>query len=197
MKYFALGLAIVLLAAGAGLGGAALVAPKAEPGVPVVVQVVPLESLPSYDTLEEAAVHAAERAYKCSHAYECGGSIAQRPDGRFVVGPVKSTYSGDSVAISHAVPGGWKLVADYHSHPCNAKSHEVAFFSPLDIEGSTMDRITGIMVDLCTGNVHEFTPGRDSPNNEKVVDGVYLTQGRIVGHITVDGKSQEPLTGSI
>src|SRR5580658_3157082 len=61
---------------------------------------------PSYDTLEEAAVHGAQRLYECSHVYECGGSIAQRPDGKFVVGPVRTDYSGDSVAISHGVPMG-------------------------------------------------------------------------------------------
>lgn len=165
--------------------------------VPLSITVNDPNSLPTYDTLEEAAVHAIERAYKCSHAYECGGALAQRPDGKFVVGPVHSSYSGDSVDINDSVPPGWTLVGDYHTHPCNSDSHYNAYFSPEDMGGVTMRHITGIMGDLCTGKVHEFTPGKDLPNNEQPnpLKPIWLTQGRIVGQIKVDGISQEPDTG--
>lgn len=152
---------------------------------------------PAYNTIEEAAVHAIERAYKCSHYYECGGSIAQRPDGKFVFGPVRSDHSGDSTGIRHGVPDGYKLVGDYHTHPCNADTHYIAYFSDADMSQNTMFKITGFMGDLCTGKVHAFTPGRDSPNNEQPDPDkpfIWLTQGRIVGQIKVDGKSVEPDT---
>jgi Domain of unknown function (DUF4329) len=156
----------------------------------------PVDGPRGYDTLEEAGVHASARAYQCSHAYECGGVIAQRPDGKYVVGPIQSTYSGDSLETSSSVPAGWKLVANYHSHPCNNESHFTTFFSPIDISNNLSHRITGFMVDLCSGDVHEFDPSKDSPNDTEMPDeGRFATKGRIVGHITVDGKSQEPDLG--
>jgi hypothetical protein len=156
-----------------------------------------VEGLTGYDTLEEAGVHGIERAYQCSHVYECSGSIALRPsDGKYVVGPVRSDYSGDSVQVVHGVPMGWKLVADFHTHPCNADSHDVGYFSPQDMAEVTALKITGFMGDLCTGEVHAFTPGRDKPNDVYLEDQeIYLSKGRIIGHITVDGKSQEPDQG--
>lgn len=156
-----------------------------------------INALTGYDTLEEAGVHAIERAYQCSHAYECSGSIALRPsDGKYVVGPVRSDYSGDSVGVDHRVPVGWKLVADFHTHPCNADSHDVGYFSPQDMAESTAEKITGFMGDLCTGEVHAWLAGRDSPNDVYLEDqDIYLAKGRIVGHITVDGKSMEPDQG--
>ena len=156
------------------------------------------DALPGYDTLEEAAVHMAARLYQCSHAYECAGVIAQRPsDGKFVNGPVRSSYSGDSVEYSLTVPEGWKLAAAAHSHPCNPQSHANPYFSPMDLQGYLTYKVTGIMVDLCTGKVHEFDYLRDSPNNESPPEmpGSWMTQGRIVGQIDVDGASQEPKQG--
>jgi hypothetical protein len=155
------------------------------------------DALPAYDTVEEAAVHDAERLYKCSRAYECAGVIAQRPDGKFVVGPVRSSYSGDSVEYSLTVPMGWKLAAAVHTHPCNAQSHANPYFSPQDINGYLTYKVLGIMVNLCDGKVHEFDWTRDPPNNESPpeMEGTWMTQGRIVGQITVDGVSQEPNQG--
>lgn len=163
------------------------------------IPVVSPDSLPAYPTLEEAGVYAAKRLYQCSHVYECGGVIAKRPDGKFEVGPVSSSYDGDHVGIDHSVPPGYKMVADYHSHPCLPDSHAVEFFSPQDIAGDTALRIVGFMLDECTGAVHEFTPGRDAPNDVQVdeMELIFLTRGRVVGHIVVDGKNQEPKTGLI
>ncbi len=156
-----------------------------------------LYALPAYDTLEEAGVHAIERAYRCSHVYECGGPIAQRPDGKYVVGPVHSSYAGDSLDMHHGVPLGWKLAADYHTHPCLPQHHDVPYFSPQDLEGYLSEHLPGFMGDLCTGNVHLFVPGKDAPDNEQPPKDpdVHLTQGRIVGQLKVDGVDQEPNTG--
>lgn len=178
------------------LAAPAAVSPLTVAQIPISL-IAALDDLPAYDTLEEAGVHAIARAYQCSHAYECGGPIAQRPDGKFVVGPVYSSYLGDSLEMHHGVPPGWKLVADYHTHPCLPQHHDVPYFSPQDLEGYLSERLPGFMGDLCTGNVHEFVPGKDAPDNEEPPNdpGVHLTQGRIVGHIAVDGIDQEPNTG--
>jgi hypothetical protein len=180
----------------------AVLAESSAPPAPAIAPVLlpmqlSVEALTGYDTLEEAGVHGIERAYQCSHSYECSGAITLRPsDGKYVVGPVRSDYSGDSVQVNHNVPMGWKLVADFHTHPCNAESHDVGYYSPQDMAEVTAVGITGFMGDLCTGEVHEFTPGKDKPNDVYLEDQeIYLSKGRIVGHITVDGKSQEPDTG--
>jgi len=152
--------------------------------------------LPAYDTLEEAGVRASLRASQCSFVYECGGAIAQRPDGKFVVGPVMSSYSGDSVEVPHGVPDGWKLVADFHTHPCLSSSHTPSYFSGPDVANSVRYHIVGFVVDLCTGLVHEFDPSKLSGEGAKAaLSGGYSTLGKIVGHITVNGLDLEPVMG--
>lgn len=155
-----------------------------------------LDNLPAYDTLEEAAVHAEERAYKCSHVYECGGVIAVRPDGKYVVGPVKTSYSGDSLGSGHSVPSKWKLAGDYHTHPCLPDSHLPGYFSSQDTMSNTFLRIPGFVADLCTGKIHEFDPATTRSDAEfgEAADG-YLTSGKIIGQIAVEGKSLEADTG--
>lgn len=155
-----------------------------------------LDKLPAYDTLEEAAVHAEERAYKCSRVYECGGAIAVRPDGKYVVGPVQTSYHGDQVDLSHSVPAKWKLAGDYHTHPCLPDSHLPGYFSPQDAMNNTFLRVPGFIADLCTGKVHEFDPATMKSDAEYIESaGGYMTQGKIVGQIVVDGKSLEANTG--
>ena len=195
MKVLLALVAVLLLAA-----PATLVAPTV-PLAPGVTKPATnrIDALPGYDTLEEAGVQGIARAYRCSHVYECGGPIALRlSDGKFVVGPVESSHAGDHVYIDYDLPDGLKLVADYHTHPCNPVGYIPEVFSPADIAGDTSQRITGFMGDLCTGKVHEFTPGKDTPNDTYVPRaGIYSTQGRIIGSIAVDGKIQEPNTGMI
>lgn len=155
----------------------------------------PNAKLPRYDDLREAALVGAGKLYACSHYYECGGIIAQDPSGKYVLGPhIVSIMHGDEVQIGHAVPPGWKFVAEFHSHPCLPESHEVDYFSPQDLIGYISEHVTGYMLDLCKGDLHEFVPGRDSPNDTEMAGnpGIYSTHGRIVGHIPVDGKSVEP-----
>lgn len=155
-----------------------------------------LETLTGYDTLEEAAVHAVERAYACSHVYECGGVIAVREsDGKYVVGPVSSSYSGDSVQFRHGSPLGSHVVATYHTHPCHPQSHFDEYFSPEDLMGDITEHLVGIMGELCTGRVHEFDPLSMRPDTDEVQPGTFITQGKIIGQIKVDGASVEPDQG--
>lgn len=167
--------------------------PAASPQVPSL-----LDQLPAYDTLEEAGVRAIERAYRCSHYYECSGVIVQRDsDGKFVVGPVRSDYSGDSVGISTRVPPGGKLVADFHTHPCLPVSHDIAVFSPNDVASQTKLGIVGFMGELCTGKVHRFIPGKSPLSTLSDDHDTTVSAGDIVGQIAVDGKSLEPATGML
>lgn len=206
MKKYLASLAIALLSAGGLVVGVAVwMAPTPPPTVnrvlilndadSVVATNAKLDKLPMYDTLEEAGVAGALRAYQCSHYYECGAPIAQRPDGKFVVGPMLSSRAGDHTEMSHAVPKGWKLVADIHDHPCLADTHYTDFFSSQDLTGGYESKIVVFMGDQCTGKVHEFDYTKDSPNDTKVEEDTYLTHGRIIGSFPVDGKSAEPKVG--
>lgn len=158
-----------------------------------------VNGLPGYDTMDEAGMAAIERAYRCSHYYECGGVIAQREsDGKYVVGPAVSSYGGDHVRVTHGSPSGTTVVADYHTHPCLPDSHFVSYFSPDDVAETTTLHITGYMGDLCSGDVHKYNYATMDPAPEKVADGldtVYLTHGVIIGSIKVDHVSVEPHTG--
>lgn len=158
----------------------------------------PTSKLPRYDDLREAAVEAARRLYQCSHYYECGGIIAQDPKGKYVIGPNMVTLDhGDEVNVPHGVPIGWKFVAEFHSHPCLPVTHEVSFFSPNDTSNYLENKIVGYMLDQCTGEVHEFVPGRDSPNDTEMLPGnpgSWSTHGRVIGKIEVDGLSVEAVT---
>jgi hypothetical protein len=156
-------------------------------------------SLPGYDTLVEAGIHAGARAVACSEVYECGGAIAQRPDGKFVVGPVSSSYYGDSVNADYGVPTGWKLAAGYHAHPCLPDSHFPWLFSPQDMANAFYMGVPEFVVDQCSGKVHEFDPKVDKQNDVVIEGGRhYASGGRIVGSVPIPGGlnvSKEPDTG--
>jgi hypothetical protein len=154
-----------------------------------------LMALPSYATIEEAGLQAILRAYKCSPYYECTGAIAQRPDGRFVVGSVHSDYSGDKVEGAHGVPKGWKLVGDFHTHPCLPDSHYPGVFSPEDIDSIMAHGVIGFLGDLCTGKVHMFDPHTMAPQTHLFEDGSWSTEGKVIGVIPVSGLSVEPKQG--
>lgn len=149
------------------------------------VKVQTTDNWKRYDTLHEAAVHAAVRLEECSHFYECAGLIVQKPGEKsFIVGPVHTSYQSSHVAIQDEdLPQGWKIAADVHSHPC-LPGYVTAVFSPTDLIGALMSRTTSFMVDLCTGDVHEFIPGVTRVDETKMEDeDVYLTGGKIVGHV--------------
>jgi hypothetical protein len=137
-----------------------------------------------FDTLHGAAMYAALRLEGCSHYYECSGYIAVDPKGKFTVSPVRTDYSSDSVSIEDGdAPSDWKVVADFHSHPC-VPHHYTGLFSGEDMIGALMTRHTAYMVDLCTGEVHEFIPGTSKVDVEPIHDGEeYLSPGNIIGHV--------------
>ena len=136
----------------------------------------------TYDSLHEAAVADAKRIAECSVYYECAGEIFKH-DGKFVTGPVHTDYASNHVHVQDDQPTGWGLAADIHSHPC-APPNISQVFSPDDMINAITQRVpASYMVDLCTGDVHEFIPGVTKIDQEKVDDDVWLSQGKIIGHI--------------
>jgi hypothetical protein len=147
-----------------------------------------------FDSLHEAATYAALRLEECSHVYECSGVIAQDPaDGKYVPGPVRTDYNSSAVQVNRVVPYGWRLVADIHTHPCVPGFH-TGIFSDSDLIDSLTSRTISYMVDLCTGDVHEFIPGKSPVDDVKVQEDFYLTAGKIIGHVPAfpdDPKAKE------
>jgi hypothetical protein len=154
-------------------------------GFPPTIVHVQASQLPTFSTLVEAGVHGVARAYQCSRYYECGGIIATDRVGKFVVFPVASDYASDHVSIDDDnLPDGYIVVATYHTHPCIAR-YVTQMFSPNDLMNAILGEAVAFMGDLCTGKVHEFDPNADKPNTEQVGPTLWLTQGRIVGQITL------------
>lgn len=141
-----------------------------------------LDMLPRFASLHEAAVYGAARLERCSHYYECGAEIATDSAGKFVMSGVTTNYKSDSVRIPEAVPLGFKLVADIHSHPCLPNAYPQVF-SPDDIISSITTRTTAYLVDLCTGKVHEFVPGVTKPDEVLIDDDTWLTEGVVIGQV--------------
>lgn len=135
-----------------------------------------------FDKLHEAAIAAADRLIKCSHYYECSAVIVLDPKGKYTVGPAHTNYNSDNVSVTFSsVPADWERVAAVHSHPCIPR-HAGNLFSPPDMMGAFVTRTTFYMVDLCTGAVHEFIPGVTKPDDVQTADGLWLTEGKIIGY---------------
>jgi hypothetical protein len=149
--------------------------------------------LHTFDTLREAVLYDATRLEDCSHVYECAGLIARAANGQFVTGPVWSSNFSDHVEMRNRVPYGWTLAATIHSHPC-VPDHWTAFFSPQDMMNALVTRTISYMVDLCSGDVHEFIPDVTKVD-ETLVEDIYLTGGNIVGHVNAYPKDATPNTG--
>jgi hypothetical protein len=149
--------------------------------------------LHTFDTLREAVLYDATRLEDCSHVYECAGLIARAANGKYVTGPVWSSNFSDHVEMHDKVPYGWTLAANIHSHPC-VPAHWTGLFSPADMIGALISRTVGYMVDLCSGDVHEFIPGVTKVD-EVLVDDIYMTGGNIVGHVNAYPKDAIPNTG--
>jgi proteasome lid subunit RPN8/RPN11 len=146
-----------------------------------------------FATKKEAVLYAAARLVKCSTHYECAGTIAKDSDGRFVAVPVWTNYQSDHVEIHSRVPVGFSVVAMIHSHPC-LPGYETGFYSPQDLMASILVRTPSYMVDLCTGDVHQFLPGTDRPDDvQPEGEQIYMSAGTIIGNVGAhdDSKANE------
>lgn len=135
------------------------------------------------DTLRDAAIYGASRLEQCSQYYECSGFIVTDKDGKFLNSPVRTDYGSDHVRVSTHTPADMKRVADIHSHPC-VPEHVTGKFSPEDMIESITTRMPAYMVDLCTGDVHEFLPGVTKPDEVYDKDAeIWMTGGTVIGHV--------------
>jgi hypothetical protein len=160
-------------------------APQADNSFPTTIVPLQASHLPTFNTLVEAGVHGIARAYQCSRNYECGGVIAKNLAGKFVMLPVTSDFASDHVSLDDDnLPDGYVLAATYHTHPCIAR-YITQVFSPSDLMNAILGEAVAFMGDLCTGKVHEFDPNVDKPNTTLVAPNLWLTEGRIVGQITL------------
>lgn len=136
-----------------------------------------------FDSLREAAIYGAQRLEQCSQYYECSGFIVTNKDGKFLMSPVRTDYASDHVHVTERNPTETKRVADIHSHPC-VPEHVTNKFSPEDMIGAITSRTTAYIVDLCTGDVHEFLPGVTKPDEEYDEDAeIWMSGGTVIGHV--------------
>lgn len=159
-----------------------------------------LAKLPKYDTMADAAIAAAKALVKCSTDYECAATIAETPDEKYVVGPVVTMFSGDQSQFNFGAPEPLIAVSHIHSHPCNPSSHANSYFSPPDMINYAVHRIPGFMLDMCTGDVHEFPLGArmdiEHPCTTPTCQRVWLSHGIIVGRVMMPLiKHREPDVG--
>lgn len=136
-----------------------------------------------FNSLHDAAMYGAARLEQCSRFYECSGFITLDPKGKFAVSPVRTDYASDHVHMDDSTnPSDWKIQADIHSHPC-LPHHYTGLFSPEDMMGSILGRLTSYMVDMCTGEVHEFIPGVTKPDVTQIDDDTWLSPGKVIGKV--------------
>lgn len=96
---------------------------------------------------------------------------------------------------------GDKLMAIYHNHPCYSTTLWTNYFSVTDIISAKFYGVPTFMLDVCTGDVHEFDwtvdkvkgSGADvgviTPSGAKKV--LHLPSGRIVGNIGVTSPNMD------
>jgi hypothetical protein len=143
--------------------------------------------------LEDAALEAFREIQHMAHheIWEYGGIVIER-NGHFMYPIVPRTDSlPDTVNISiPKLEPGDRLAATYHTHTCFPKQYWTYLYSINDLMQSAAYGVPNIMLDQCSGAVHEFWFGVDSvwasgqtvtnPKNNKKV---HLPAGRIVGHL--------------
>jgi hypothetical protein len=152
------------------------------------------ESWLTFSDLHEAAVVNAQRLEECSRYYECDGLIVVKPNGKYALAPLRTDFQSDHTRPdTRSVPLGWVIAADEHSHPC-LPDYVTSVFSPTDMIGYLISDQIGFMVDLCTGDVHEFLPGKTKVNETQVAPGIWLSGGKVIGNV---GPAKPTLTEGI
>jgi proteasome lid subunit RPN8/RPN11 len=139
------------------------------------------------ESADDAARQVFEYIYARSHAYEYGGVILKYEGGVYMASDPDTQLRGDEVkyeASPLAFPTG-KIVASYHTHPCTRQTFG-AYFSDDDLREIVQDQRPAYMADLCTGDIHYWAPG-DALSLPIFHMDAQLANGRIVGHIKVDG----------
>lgn len=150
-------------------------------------------------SLEEVATYALKKSFNepSGDHWEYGGIIVYR-DGKLVaLKPITlQSDSGTNIPIEQV--GKYDvLMGMYHTHPCRSRTYFPKYFSQLDLRLPKHFKVPAFILDECTGDIHEFDPLKDDPNeNGDLVmkEGpygldyqVFLTYGRVIGNIGVRG----------
>jgi hypothetical protein len=147
-----------------------------------------------FGDMDSAAIAALSAARDCPRQYECGGVIYEDSEQHYRVSPPLSSHKPFGLEIlqySEAVPEGWRIVADYHTHICSQHNRLFAnFFSPADAIVNQAFHTVGYMLSLCDGNVRRYDPSQDDRDDEVVhfTSGreIYLTCGHISGWVEIE-----------
>lgn len=155
-----------------------------------------------YDSMVEAATYGIEASYKLTNHYESGGIIFEdTKTHRFYDTNLTTDVAIDHVHLDHDVfvegHPEYKIVSDWHVHPCMPYTHIPTEFSGPDIHSYQVYHEVGFMGEFCTGAIHRWDakkhlttivesgdPGDPKPHGLMVADPV----GDIVGKISIDQK---------
>lgn len=140
---------------------------------------------PGYESLEEAAAHAVEAAYELTGNDAESASVLYQNNSNhkyYYAVPNTNGHVDFVIAYRNVPVEGYTIVGDVHTHPCVSDGYS-QYFSDTDLQGITRVGNVGFIGDMCNGNIHEFDPKKDKVN--VVVEGISISEGRIVGHFTV------------
>ena len=143
--------------------------------------------------VDSAAVAGLHAALDCPRQYECGGVVYEDSEHHYRVTAPLTSHQHFGVEIpqyNEAIPPGWRIVADYHTHICSIHNQLFAnFFSPADAYVNQGFHTVGYMLSFCDGNVRRYDPSQDDRDDEVVhfTSGreIYLTCGHVAGWIPV------------
>jgi len=129
-----------------------------------------------WSTMNAAAVYALHKAEKMSSDYEYGGVIVEG-NGHYSFSIPNTDNEVAKVLIdTHINPEtGYKVVALYHTHPCNP-DYIQRYFSLPDTATAIYQSVESYIIDMCTNTVYLFDPSQDIPDDA----GLGRTSGRIV-----------------
>lgn len=157
-----------------------------------VLVVLAVLGLAGFKSVDEAAIAALSEAKVCTThvpksmlGRECGGYIYQTKDGYEYTAPITSG-SPNSIDLIGVYNLQWNWVADYHTHPCVGHKELNEYFSMQDILSNEGLKLTGYMLNLCTGHVRRWAFGDDKDDIEVDFHSgytIYLTSGHIVGFV--------------
>lgn len=142
-----------------------------------------------FDSLVEAATAAEKVAYDSGYDVEWGGIILKTPEGKYRFALPNSDHKPDGVAINWFYPPkGFVIAGEYHTHPCLPYSHVPEAFSIPDAASALYTQLPTFIANLCLGEVREFDPSIDSPDNVTINwqgHTFKVTSGRSVGHFSL------------
>jgi hypothetical protein len=181
-----------------GCPSAVFVAPQGELVECQYAQAAPpaAAELKVFPTMDAAALYVVTKIYERSHYYEYGGVIVKGPKGYMLSLPRTQHHGMDVNFDDDPESFDFPIVATYHVHPCLSNAFP-SVFSPQDLASSRVTKTPGYVLDECTGDLHYWAPGDGYLDANALIkmgvkpialmEGVQLSPGKIVGHITVDG----------